>query len=40
MKPTILTVSGTAFEQWLEPVVALRTQVFREFPYLHEGTLA
>lgn len=40
MKPTILTVSGTAFAQWLEPVAALRIQVFREFPYLYDGTLA
>lgn len=39
MSPTILTVSGAAFEQWLDPVAALRIQVFREFPYLYEGTL-
>jgi GNAT superfamily N-acetyltransferase len=39
MKPTILTVSGSAFEQWLEPVAALRIQVFREFPYLYDGSL-
>ena len=39
MKPTILTVSGPAFEQWLDPVAALRIQVFREFPYLYEGSL-
>lgn len=39
MKPTILTVSGSAFEQWLEPVAALRIQVFREYPYLYDGSL-
>lgn len=39
MKPTILTVRGSAFAQWLEPVAALRIRVFREFPYLYEGTL-
>lgn len=39
MKPTILTVSGSAFEQWLEPVAALRIRVFREFPYLYDGSL-
>ncbi len=39
MKPTILTVSGPAFAQWLEPVAVLRIRVFREYPYLYEGSL-
>ena len=39
MKPTIVTVTGTAFEPWLEPVAALRIQVFRDFPYLYDGSL-
>ncbi len=36
----ILTVRGAALEPWLEHVAALRIRVFRDFPYLYDGSLA
>jgi len=39
MTPSIKTVSGPELQQWLEPVAALRIRVFRDYPYLYEGTL-
>ena len=32
-------VTGRAIERYLEDLAALRIEVFREFPYLYEGTL-
>lgn len=34
----ILPVSGTAILPWLDHLARLRIQVFREWPYLYEGT--
>jgi GNAT superfamily N-acetyltransferase len=36
---TIEAVSGRAIERHLHDLAALRIEVFREFPYLYEGTL-
>lgn len=36
---TIERVVGAAIEPYLQDLAALRMQVFREFPYLYEGTL-
>jgi GNAT superfamily N-acetyltransferase len=36
---TIERVVGAAVEPYLDDLAALRIQVFREFPYLYEGTL-
>ncbi|WP_020407331.1 GNAT family N-acetyltransferase [Hahella ganghwensis] len=33
------TVSGRDITPWLEDIAKLRLQVFREFPYLYEGSL-
>lgn len=34
-----LHVTGAAIGAWLEPLAALRMGIFREFPYLYEGSL-
>jgi GNAT superfamily N-acetyltransferase len=34
------TLSGPDLDPWLEPLGQLRIQVFREFPYLYEGSAA
>jgi len=36
---TIEPVSGAGIERYLTDLAALRIEVFREFPYLYEGTL-
>jgi len=36
---TVESISGAAIEPYLEDLAALRIEVFREFPYLYEGTL-
>ena len=36
---TIERVVGAAIEPYLKDLAALRIQVFREFPYLYQGTL-
>jgi GNAT superfamily N-acetyltransferase len=35
----IQTASGTQVLPWLDAVAALRIEVFRDFPYLYDGTL-
>ena len=35
----IQTVCGHAIEPWLEALAGLRIQVFRDWPYLYDGTL-
>lgn len=35
----IRTLQGAALVPWLEHVAALRIRVFRDFPYLYDGTL-
>ncbi|KEA64187.1 Histone acetyltransferase [Marinobacterium lacunae] len=40
MKTTrVLTLRGAELEPWLEHVAALRIRVFRDFPYLYDGSL-
>ncbi|GAA0793470.1 GNAT family N-acetyltransferase [Marinobacterium sediminicola] len=36
----ILTLKGKALEPWLEQVADLRIRVFRDFPYLYDGSRA
>jgi GNAT superfamily N-acetyltransferase len=36
----IATVHGAAITAWLPALAALRVEVFREFPYLYDGSLA
>ncbi|MDX1805288.1 MAG: GNAT family N-acetyltransferase [Alcanivorax sp.] len=36
----IRPVTGIAVEPWLEELAALRIEVFRDFPYLYDGSLA
>ncbi|MBV1790227.1 GNAT family N-acetyltransferase [Marinobacterium sp. D7] len=36
---SILTLRGAELEPWLEHVAALRIRVFRDFPYLYDGSL-
>jgi len=36
---TVESVSGAAIEPYLADLAALRIEVFREYPYLYEGTL-
>jgi len=36
---TLHELSGQALEPWLDGLGALRIQVFREYPYLYEGSL-
>ncbi|MDY6799236.1 MAG: hypothetical protein SVX28_11015 [Pseudomonadota bacterium] len=36
----ILTLTGKALEPWLERVAELRIRVFRDFPYLYDGSRA
>lgn len=36
----ILTLKGAALEPWLNDVAELRIRVFRDFPYLYDGSLA
>ncbi|GGC06489.1 GNAT family acetyltransferase [Marinobacterium zhoushanense] len=36
---SILTLRGAELEPWLEHVAGLRIRVFRDFPYLYDGTL-
>ena len=40
MTITIETVSGRGVMPWLDALAALRMLVFREFPYLYDGSLA
>jgi GNAT superfamily N-acetyltransferase len=35
----IEAVSGAQIERWLDELAALRIEVFREYPYLYDGTL-
>lgn len=35
----LLTLRGAELEPWLDHVAALRIQVFRDFPYLYDGSL-
>lgn len=35
-----LSLRGKAIAEYLEPLAALRLQVFRDWPYLYDGTLA
>ena len=35
---TVETVSGSAIEPYLDDLAALRIEVFREFPYLYDGS--
>ena len=35
----IRAVTGIAVEPWLEELAALRIEVFRDFPYLYDGSL-
>ena len=37
--PQLLELHGAELEPWLEALGALRIRVFREFPYLYDGTL-
>ncbi len=37
--PSLLTVKGPALEPWLEQLAQLRITVFREFPYLYDGSM-
>jgi GNAT superfamily N-acetyltransferase len=37
---TIHEIDGAEFEPWLDALGELRIRVFREFPYLYDGTLA
>ncbi|TVS12093.1 MAG: GNAT family N-acetyltransferase [Wenzhouxiangella sp.] len=39
MSLTIRRVSGRQAEPWLDEVAALRIRVFRDFPYLYDGSL-
>ncbi len=39
MAVDISTVTGAAIAPWLDALAALRIQVFRDWPYLYEGTL-
>ena len=39
MSVSTKTVTGDQFAHWIEPVAALRIRVFREFPYLYEGSV-
>lgn len=34
----LMTVRGAELEPWLEHVAALRIEVFRDFPYLYDGS--
>jgi GNAT superfamily N-acetyltransferase len=36
----IRTVSGAALIRWLDPVARLRVTVFRDYPYLYDGSTA
>lgn len=36
---TITEIEGTALAPWIDALGGLRMRVFREFPYLYEGTL-
>ena len=36
---TFHELSGPALEPWLDALGALRIRVFREYPYLYDGTL-
>lgn len=38
-EPTIHEISGAELEPWLNALGKLRIRVFREFPYLYDGTL-
>ena len=38
--PDIQRLSGSAIKPWLSELARLRIQVFREFPYLYEGSVA
>lgn len=33
-----LTITGSAITHWLEDIAALRIRVFRDFPYLYDGS--
>jgi len=35
---TFLQVTGVDINQWLEPIAELRLRIFRDFPYLYEGS--
>ncbi len=34
------TLTGSELEPWLEHIAALRIRVFRDFPYLYDGSMA
>lgn len=36
----IETIIGSALAPWLDPVAELRTRVFRDYPYLYDGSAA
>ncbi|WP_438765128.1 GNAT family N-acetyltransferase [Kushneria sp. TE3] len=36
----LISLQGAQIRQWLDELAALRIRVFREFPYLYDGTLA
>lgn len=36
---TLITVTGSAIADYLDPIAALRIEVFREFPYIYDGSL-
>ena len=38
--PRILTVHGTLISDWLADVARLRIRVFRDYPYLYDGSEA
>lgn len=36
----LISLQGAQIRQWLDALAALRIRVFREFPYLYDGSLA
>lgn len=40
MNTRLLTLCGPELTPWLDHIAALRIQVFRDFPYLYDGSLA